>query len=263
VILIAFYELIVGEGKKVSNYIVLQESLKDISSRIETGRKATSPEERRKNIDAVKGIIGADFVKETKLSEMIYSNHTAVDIEAIIRRSEIELANYELKQGLLVLKDEGGEDAQMIDKVVKTICAIANIGPKSSGTILIGVTDKKADADRVKKVDGTEAKKVGKRFVVGVNREAKRLGISVEKYFSKWKDGIKKSGLSPTLRDNVLSNMDFNSFYGLGLIAIAVPPQQEVSYVDDQIYWRNGDSTELATGAKQIAGVAARFAAPM
>jgi hypothetical protein len=262
VLLIAFHELIVGEGKKVASYETLQGSLKDISSRIETGRKATSPEERRKNIDAVKGLIAGSFVKEKKLSEEIYSNHTTVDIEAVIRRSEIELANYELKQGLLVLTEAGGEDLQMIEKVVKTICAIANIGPKSSGKILIGVTDKKADADRVKKIDAVDATKIGKRFVVGVNREAKRLGISVEKYFSKWKDGIKNSGLSSTLRDNVLSNMDFNSFYGLGLIAITIPPQQEVSYLDEQIYWRNGDATEVATSPKQIAGIAARFGVP-
>ena len=111
----------------------------------------------------------------------------------------------------------------------------------------------------MKKIDGVDTKKVGKRFVVGVNREAKRLKISVEKYFSKWKDGIKNSGLSISLRDSVLSNMDFNSFYGLGLIVITVPPQGEVSYLDDEIYWRNGDSTELATTAKQIAGIVAQF----
>ncbi|MET3910898.1 hypothetical protein ABID59_005260 [Bradyrhizobium sp. S3.3.6] len=262
ILLIAFHELIVGENKKIANYGELQKALNDISSRIETGRKATAPEERRKNIDAVKGLISSDFVKTTKLSEMIYSNHTTVDIESVIRRSEIELANYELKQGLLVLDVNGVEDPQMIDKVIKTICAIANIGPKSSGKILIGVTDKKADADRVKKIDSVEAKKIGKRFVVGVNREAKRLGISVEKYFTKWKEGIKKSGLSPTLRDSVLSSMDFNSFYGLGLIAITILPQKELSYVDDEVYWRNGDSTERATTPKQIAGIASRFASP-
>lgn len=262
VLLIAFHELIVGDRKKVANYEALQESLKDISSRIEAGRKATAPEERRKNIDAVKGIIGANFVTETKLAEVIYSNHTTVDIEAIIRRSEIELANYELKQGILTLTEGGGEDPQMIGKIINTICAIANIGPKSSGTILIGVTDKNADAERIKKIDGVEAKKVGKRFVVGVNREAKRLGISVEKYFSKLKEGIKNSALSPALRDSVLSNMDFNSFYGLGLIAVTVPPQHELSYVDEQLYWRNGDSTEVATSPKQIAGIASRFAVP-
>jgi hypothetical protein len=260
VILIAFHELIVGEGKRVADYSGVKGALKDLSKRIEWGRKATAPEERRKNIDSVKGIIGAGFVKEQKISEMIYSNHTSVDIEGVIRRSEIEVGNYELKQGLLTLTPGGGEDPEIVDKVVKTICAIANIGPKSAGKILIGVTNKKADADRVKQVDGIEPTKVGKRFVVGVNREAKRLGISVEQYFSKWKDGIKKSGLTPSLRDTVLSNMDFNSFYGLGVIAISIPPQSELSYVGEEIYWRDGDATEQAKTPKQIAGIAGRFA---
>jgi hypothetical protein len=205
-----------------------------------------------------KGIVGSHFVK-AKIADKIYSDHTTVDIEGVVRRSEIELANYELKQGLLTLAEGGGFDAQMTDKIVKTICAIANIGPKSMGKILIGVTDKKADADRAKKIDGVEPKKVGKRYVVGVNREAKRLKISVEQYFSKLKDGIKKSELTAELRDTVLSNIDFNSFYGLGVIVITVPPQSAISYVDEELYWRNGDATELATTAKQIAGVAGRF----
>jgi hypothetical protein len=259
VILLAFHELIVGEGKRVADYSGLQDALKDLSTRIDTGRKATAPEDRRKNIDAVKGIINSNFVADAKLSKEIYSNHTTVDIEGVVRRSEIELPNYELKQGLLTLTEGATIDPDIIDKVVKTICAIANIGPKSTGKIIIVITDKKADADRVKKIDKIEAKKIGKRFIVGVNREAKRLDISVEKYFSKWKDGIKKSGLTPAVRDAVLSNIDFNSFYGFGIIVITVPPQTALSYVDDNIYWRNGDSTELAKSARDIASVAGRF----
>ena len=62
VILIAFHELIVGEKKKISDYAGVK-TANNLSSRIETGRRATSPEERRKNIDTVKGLIGANFVK--------------------------------------------------------------------------------------------------------------------------------------------------------------------------------------------------------
>lgn len=258
-ILIALHELVIGQGKRISDYSGLQKALKDLSSRIEWGRKATAPDERRKNIDAVKGIIDTHFVPDPKLSKDIYSNHTTVDIDAVIRRSEIELANYELKQGLLTLTEDAKVDPDIVDKVVKTICAIANIGPNSTGKLLIGVTDKKQDAERAKKLDKIEPKKIGKRYVVGVNREATRLGISTEQYFSKWKDGIKKSALTPELRDTILSSMDFNSFYGLGVIVITIPPQQALSYVGDDLYWRNGDSTELANGAKQIAGIAARF----
>ncbi len=118
----------------------------------------------------------------------------------------------------------------------------------------------KADEDRAKKLDGVEPKKIGRRFVVGVNREAKRLGITKEKYFSKWKDGIKNSKLTPELRDVVLSNMDFNEFYGLGVIVITIPPQQSLSYVGDDIYWRSGDATELAKANRQVASLASRFA---
>jgi predicted HTH transcriptional regulator len=150
----------------------------------------------------------------------------------------------------------------IIDKVVKTICGIANIGPKSTGKILIGVTDKEADADRIKKIDSIEPKKIGKRFVVGVSREARRLQISMEQYFSKWRDGIRNSGLSDDLRDSVLSNIDFNSFYGLGVIVITVPAQSSVSYVGEEMYWRDGSSTEHAATPKQIAAIASRFAMP-
>ena len=208
----------------------------------------------------MKGIIGPHFVKDTKMAKQIYSDHTAVDIEAVVRRSEIELPNYELKQGLLTLAPGATIDPDIVDKVVKTICAMANIGPKSTGKVLIGITDKKADADRAKKLDGIEPKKIGRRFVVGVNREAKRLGITKEKYFSKWKDGIKNSKLTPELRDAVLSNMDFNEFYGLGVIVITILPQQSLSYVGDDIYWRNGDATELAKANRQVASLASRFA---
>lgn len=75
----------------------------------------------------------------------------------------------------------------------------------------------------------------------------------------RWKNGIKNSGLSGDLRDSVLSNMDFNDFYGLGVIVITILPQKELSYIDDELYWRDGDCTTKAATAKQIAALAQRF----
>lgn len=158
-----------------------------------------------------------------------------------------------------MLSDDRKIDDALIEKVLKTLCAIANNGPQRDGKVLIGVTDKEADAARVKQLDGIEPKKVGKRYVVGVVREAKVLGLSVEDYYTMWKDAIKKSPLSPLLRDSILSHIDYNSFYGLGVIVFTVPPQKELSYYEDDVYWRNGDSTEIAATAKHVAGLAQRF----
>ena len=141
---------------------------------------------------------------------------------------------------------------------MNTICAIANIGPERSGKIIIGVTDNNSDKDRIKSLDNIEPKKVGRRYVVGVSREAKALGMSLEDYFSIWKKAIKQSDLSANLRDSILSNMDFNEFYGLGVIIITIPPQKELSYVGENVYWRNGDATELAK-TKDVARLARNF----
>lgn len=258
VIIIAFHELIIGESKTLSDYSGVRSAINNLSKRIDTGRKATTTEERRKNVDTVRALIDRYFVKKTP-PPVIYGSHATTDVEAIIRRSEIELANYELKQGLLSLSETRAKDKSLIDKVIHTICAIANNGPNQTGKVVIGVTDKHADAQRIEILDQIKAKKVGKRFVVGVSREAKQLGISTEQYFALWKDAIRNSLLSQSLRDSVLSNMDFNSFYGLGMIVITIPPQKELSYVGDSIFWRNGDATEQANTPKQIASLAQRF----
>jgi predicted HTH transcriptional regulator len=136
---------------------------------------------------------------------------------------------------------------------------MANNGPNNSGKIIIGVADKEADKNRVHELDGIEAKKIGQRYVVGVSREAKVLGITIEQYFSKWKDGIRNSDLSIGLRDQVLSNIDFNDFYGLGIITITIPPQTEMSYVGEETYLRSADDTIQAKTPKQVAAIAKRF----
>lgn len=259
VLAIAFHELIIKESKKISDYAAVKKALRNLSERIDTSRKAGSPDERRKNVDTVKGLVGACFVEADVQKSLIYGNHTAIDVESLVRRSEIELANYELKQGLLLLSENGGIDPDILDKVVKTICAIANNGPRSVGKLLIGVCDKEADADRIKEIDSVEPKKVGSRFVVGVRREANRLKLSLEKYFSLWKEGIRKSALSSALRDSVLSNIDYNAFYSLGVIVITIPSQNELSFVGNDVYWRNADATERADNPKKIAELAKRF----
>jgi hypothetical protein len=259
VLILAFHELIVKEEMQIADYSAVKNALTDLNKRIDTTRKATLPDERRKNINTIRGLIVSHFIKKPGSAQHIYGNHATTDIEAVIRRSEIELSDYELKQGMLILSTPRTIDKNIIDKVVHTICAIANNGRNRSGKVIIGVTDKKADADRIETLDAIQPKKVGKRYVVGVRREAAALGISLEDYYSKWKDAFKKSNLSEPLKSSVLSSIDFNEFYGLGVIVITIPAQKALSFVDDQIYWRNGDSTEAVTSQKQAVELASRF----
>ncbi|MCI4237102.1 DUF262 domain-containing protein [Dickeya dianthicola] len=257
IIFLSFYELIISGNKKITNYSDLRNRMFNIVERINIGRRAGGSDERRTNIDAVKGVIGASFV-ESDDPIAIYENHTGMDIENYIRRSEIELSNYELKQGMLNLNIQRTLNQDVVNRVINTICAIANNGKGTLGKIIIGVADDDNDSNRIKSLDNVEAKRIGMKNIVGVSREARALGISNEEYLTHWVNSIRNSELSEPLKTNVLSKIDYNDFYGLGVIVITIPPQNSISAVGEKIYWREADNTSLAQGL-QIASIAMRF----
>ncbi len=257
-IMLAIHELIFGEKKQISDYAGIKKAISKVGSKLDSGRKGTSPEDRRLNIDHVKGIVGRYFI-DAKPRKAASGGHATTDINATIRRSELETADYELKQGILTLGIKRTIDPGIIDKIIHTICAIANNGPDRSGKLLIGVSNKTADTQKIKTLDKIKPIKIGNRDIVGVAREAVALGISQEDYFSKIKNGIKTSSLSSKLKASVLSHMDYNSYSGLGVIVITITPQRELSFVGDELYWRNGNSTEHVKGSKMAATIAQRF----
>ncbi|MCO5065187.1 MAG: DUF262 domain-containing protein [Rhizobiaceae bacterium] len=261
VIFTAIHELIIKDGLRIADYKGMASSLGNIVDRLETGRKATSPDERRKNIDAVKGLIISRFYKPKTdgIINDIYNDHSVVDIDNIIRRSMVELPNYELKQGIVRLDSKDRTiDNRAIDRIINTICGIANIGPQSSGKIVIGVSDQERHTEKIVEIDNIKPVSVNNRDVVGVYREAKALNISNEAYLKAIRDRISNSKLSDGLKNDVLSNIDMNEYFGLGIIIITVPPQKEVSSVGDEVYFRSGNQTEKAS-PKSVAEIAKRF----
>jgi len=261
VLFIAFHELLIKENKKINNYKGVKGNLNNVVTRLDTKRSATGGDERRKNINSIIGLIKDNFIDSTDSSH-IYNSHNTIDIEDILRRSEIELANYELKQGLLMLGGGRDIDNGIHDKIFSTICAIANIGKGNKngvvGKLLIGVTDKPSDTIRVKELDDIEAHVVGGRSVVGVKREASKLGISMEEYYRRFCDELKKSALSEPLKSQVVSLIDYNDFYGYGVIVITIPLLTNYSSYSGDIYYRSGDNTKKAT-VIEAADIATRF----
>ncbi|WP_246327759.1 hypothetical protein [Candidatus Competibacter phosphatis] len=133
------------------------------------------------------------------------------------------------------------------------------MGQITLAKIIIGVADKDEDAKRIEELYKIKSKKVAGRHIVGVEREAKHLGISTDRYFQKWKNAIKNSLLSESLKNDVLSHLDYNSYFGYGIIVITIRGQKNLSFFDEDVYWRSGDSTEVAKGAKQVSDLTLRF----
>jgi len=124
--------------------------------------------------------------------------------------------------------------------------------------VAVGVADTEADARKIVDLDGVKPIVTGSRWVVGVDREAKLQGISIEKYYQNWRDAIDNADLSQHLKSDVLSNLDMCLFKGLHILIISVPPQKQVSLFDGAAYARDGDQTVQASAAMLLA-IAQRF----
>lgn len=258
IIFIAFHEILIGEKKSICDYAGVKRDINNLNLRIDTSRSSTSPEERRKNINSVKSLI-LPHCSNIDPSKNIYDAFSTVDIDNHIRSKGMELSRYELKQGILNLVDQREINKKLLQRLINTACAIANNGPDREGHIILGVADNAGDADRIAKLDGIQPRKVGNWHVVGIDREAKAMNKSLEDYHRLIQWELQNSKLSDPLKTSILSSIDYNSYYGLGVIVMSIPPQKEPSYVGDNMYWRDGDNTKLAEGAKLINTIGRRF----
>lgn len=256
-IFLAIHSIIFKDNKLISDHTKAYNGLTNITERLNTGRNALSIDERAQNLAAAKGILQDAFVVG-RPDKIAYTNISIIDLENLIRRSPIETSRFELKQGILNLDKKRGKNLKVFDDVIESICAIANIGKDSEGHVLIGVADTEADAIRINSLDNVQSIDLGKRHIVGIDREAKVLGITPERYLQLWRDKIAASSLTQTLKDSVLASIDIVCYHGLNIIHIRIPGQKSVSLLGDRYFARKSDSTHEVKGV-EIASLFARF----
>lgn len=257
-IFMALYYLLVKEDLSPFDSAGMFNSLYDLQSRIKVDTHYATTENRQQNIALTKGLMLPFFVKKEP-SALSHGSGLALDFENSIRRSKIETPRYEFKQGLLRLSNDRKYDKALENQILKTICAIANIGSKSEGYIFIGVADKEADAKRIQELDDIMAVTISNHSVVGIDREANILGITLEDYCRRIVGFIKASALSDALILSVLSNIDIIDYRSMSVIRIKVPSQTEISYYEDEVYERQYNNTVKVESPKAIMAIAKRF----
>jgi hypothetical protein len=254
-IYMAFFELLVKQDLSPYDNVKLLKSLINLQSRIKVDTHYATTETRRKNIGLTIGLIQSSFVKKEP-SALSHGSGLAIDFENSIRRSKIETPRYEFKQGFLRLSDDRKYDKDLENQILETICGTANIGPKSEGYIFLGVADKESDASRIKEIDGVTPIKISTHEVVGIDREAKILGISIEDYCRRIVGFIKSSLLSENLISSVLSNIDIIDYHTLSVIRLKIPAQSDISYLGEEVYERQYNNTIKSNSPKAILSIA-------
>ena len=256
-VFMAFYELMHTETMRPAVGVDVMRELENLTNKIEIGQKHIKSDDRRSNIKITKGLIRDQFVK-ADAAALAHGPGLLIDFENSIRRSRTETARYEFKQGLLRLDAQKTSDPMILQVVLETICAIANVGPEADGFIYVGIADKSADSDRVKQLYGIAPIDFDHVSIVGVEREAAQLGIQLDKYMRRIEDSIRRSKLTDPLKTQVLSALDVIAYKGMSIVRIRVPKQSRASFLGDDCFIRVGSSTHRATGP-QIAAVTSMF----
>ena len=256
-IFMAFFDLIVIQQKTPLSSSKIMKALKGLGKRLQTGAHYETTENRTHNINAVKGLVQPQFV--TKVPPVFGHGPTLLlDFENAVRRSRIESSRYEFKQGLLRLDSSRKRDSRILSRLMETVCGIANIGPDSDGHVFIGVADEGPDAQRIASLDNIMPHSINGHHVVGVEREARILGISLDEYVQQIVAYFQNSGISEPLKTQILAGFDNITVRGFTVIRILVPKQKSLSFVDNTAFSRNGSSTVELSG-QQLVAASRRF----
>lgn len=248
----ALHDLVIKEEKTPSDYSEIFKAISGLQKKMKTTAKYSTTADRKMNISMTKGLIQPYFVK----AEPPLLKHGAglsLDLENSLRRSKIETARYECKQGIFDLSKSRNLDKNLLKRLSETFCGIANVGPDADGFLFLGVADKNSDSERILELDGCTSVKVGSRHVVGIDRELKFTKDDLEAYLAKILSAIKDSELTEPLKSNLLSQVDTIEYRGKTVIRFRIPAQKEVSFVGDKAFVREGSSTVEAEGRKLLA----------
>lgn len=251
-IFMVFFYLVVREEKSPAENEKIIVALNGLQRQMKQTANYAVTKDRETNINKTIGLIQKYFVKKDP-PVLTYGPGLALDFENSIRRSKIESNRYECKQGLYDLSDKRKLNKELHNEIIKTICAIANIGPEADGFLFIGVADKNSDAERIQMLDNIQPITINGRYIVGIDREIKLANCNYDSYIDKFMQKIESSELSEPLKSHILSQIDVIEYKGLTILRLRIPHQTKLSFVGKESYIRENSKTIKLEGPKLIA----------
>lgn len=141
-IFMAFFDLIINQELFPANSEGIMNALENLQKNLNLSRRYATIQDRRRNINQTKGLIQDYFAKKDR-STLGQGAELIQIFKNSLLRSHIETAKYECKQGLLDLSPARKLNKDLIQRIIETICGIANSDPDADGYIFLGVADKK------------------------------------------------------------------------------------------------------------------------
>lgn len=248
----AYHHLLIKSNKVPFNIEVILESISNLHSRIPKVNNYVTSSSRTRNINLTKGLIESEF----KNSDNTFRSPTTyiIDFQTYLMKSKVESSVYDFKQGLYDLNPTNRKfsDTTFENKIIKNIAALANLGKGKKGFLFLGVTDKESDTLQVEKLDNlTNLPRYNDFGVVGLEREAKLKGVSLDSYIQFITEKISKSELPSALKTSITKCITPITYSEQTILMIEVSCGDSPVYYKDVMYAREGANCIEIKGAKQ------------
>ena len=161
----------------------------------------------------------------------------------LLKQKSVEGQMIDFKIGLHDLRD-GHENESLIPKCIKTLIAMANTYPKQEGTIVIGISDKESDAVDYEKYYNTSVQKYNDYYVPGINNEAQKFYVSVQKFLDFIRHSIEKENVDSLVIHKILTTMDTMRYENQTLLILKLSTDKPLFY-DSKLYVRYDSNNEI------------------
>jgi Putative DNA-binding domain len=244
IVFLSLYQFLVEENSEIISEKELIKHLDkagDKTIKLAAGGGNWSAKEKQTQTDALCGVIRSCFEKKTENDPA--RNQWITRFENILMQSSTEQALYDFKVGLYPLNfDEGKLNKEAFSKIIKTLTAMANTFPNSTGYCLLGVADNKSISERYKEIYGSNCVSYGTFFVTGINSEAKKYHGDIDKYFTRITQLVAQEPLSDRDKDNISRNILTVNYFEKTVIIFKIESGNNPSIYNGKYYVRHGSN---------------------
>lgn len=246
IVFLALYRLMIDEGLEISNEKELIKKLDkagDKTIKLSAGGGNWSAKEKQTAIDAFSGVLRGCFIK-SKTNDPS-RNQWVTRFENILMQSSTEQTLYDFKMGLHNLsKKENEFNEELFSKIVKTLTAMANTLPSSTGYCIVGVSDTKESAERFEGFYNDKTINYSNFYINGVDKEAAIYHGDVDKYFTKLTQLIKREPISERDKDNISRNIMTVKYYDKTVVILKIESGNVPSIYGGKYFVRHGSNID-------------------
>ena len=243
VVFLSFYELMFTQRMEIANYRGMVDRLTNISQHINitTGDNWSSAN-KTSNIRAVKGSFIDCFNPKERIDPAIDSWLT--EFETLLTQSKTEQTLYDFKQGFTKLDGRGEFDQESFNKIIKTLTAVANHSPNSTGYVCVGVADNDNDAKRVENIYGIQFIEYKGFKIGGIEHEATRLQGSVDKFFRWLIQKLESQPIEQSVKANIGRDIRLVNYHGKDVVLFRLSAGRDPTAYDRKYYQRIGANVQ-------------------